>query len=104
MVLKFYTDYIRGDRLLEIGCGPSIRTVIPASRKYKHIYMSDYVKDNTLAVKSWLNRQPDAHDWTEFMKIFSDMEETRCVFFRFLMHLVQIMCHQHCSCKYIVVY
>ncbi|KAL5005770.1 hypothetical protein ScPMuIL_016928 [Solemya velum] len=42
-----------GKRLLDLGSGPSIHSVISASRHYDEIYLSDYVPQNLSILADW---------------------------------------------------
>ncbi|CAB4019994.1 nicotinamide N-methyltransferase-like [Paramuricea clavata] len=56
-------------RYLEFGGGPSIMSVIFASRHVDHIVFSEYTEANRQAVKSWIAGDPDAHDWMPLIEI-----------------------------------
>lgn len=56
------------DLLLEFGCGPTLHHIFPAVPYAGEIHMADYLAENLDAVQRWLSRQPDAHDWTAFVR------------------------------------
>lgn len=49
----FHTGAIKGNRLLDIGSGPSFHTVISASPYVNEIYFSDYVEKSRQILASW---------------------------------------------------
>ena len=76
-ILFLYEEDIKGDRLLDIGCGPCIYASIPASRCFKNIYLSEIVDASRDAIRDWLQRRPQAHDWTPFLKFYSEKEDPK---------------------------
>ena len=67
---KFYRSYAEsaGSNLsvCDIGCGPVIAYVISAARYASEITMSEYTKRNRDEIQLWLDKDPNAHDWTPF--------------------------------------
>ena len=53
-----------GLSILDYGSGPSILTAISAATKASEIVLSDYTENNRAAVRRWLDKAPDAFDWT----------------------------------------
>jgi hypothetical protein len=56
-------------RYLEFGGGPCIANVIFACPKVDHIVFAEYTEANRQAVKSWIDGDPEAHDWTALIEI-----------------------------------
>ncbi|KAM7300113.1 nicotinamide N-methyltransferase [Ixodes scapularis] len=50
--------------LLDIGCGPNVANIFPASRKIRSIVLSDLVPRNREEVEKWIQKAPDAMDWS----------------------------------------
>ncbi|KAG0409931.1 hypothetical protein HPB47_012937, partial [Ixodes persulcatus] len=50
--------------LLDVGCGPTVANVFPATRKIRSIVLSDLVPRNREEVKKWIEKAPDAMDWS----------------------------------------
>ena len=52
--------------LLEFGCGPTIHHLFPFVAQADEIHVADYLPVNLLAIRRWIERAPDAHDWSIF--------------------------------------
>ncbi|XP_060065615.1 nicotinamide N-methyltransferase-like [Ylistrum balloti] len=53
---QFFTqNNIRGKRLLDVGTGPSIHTLLSASNHVDEIILSDYTPQNRQYLENWLN-------------------------------------------------
>ncbi|XP_029851366.2 nicotinamide N-methyltransferase [Ixodes scapularis] len=50
--------------LLDVGCGPTPGNVFPATRKIDSIVLSDLVPGNREEVEKWIEKAPDALDWS----------------------------------------
>ncbi|EEC09409.1 N-methyltransferase, putative [Ixodes scapularis] len=48
--------------LLEVGCGPTVANIFPATRKIRSIVLSDLVPRNIEEVEKWVEKAPDAMD------------------------------------------
>ena len=60
---------------LEFGGGPvlySVATQVPYARE---IHFCDFLPANLAEVRSWLNNEPDAFDWTPYFKLVLEEEE-----------------------------
>jgi hypothetical protein len=57
-----------GDSMLDVGTGPNLIPSIFASRRFNNIYLSDYAEVNLKALRQWIDRSPEAWDWTPFYK------------------------------------
>ncbi|XP_002739259.1 nicotinamide N-methyltransferase-like [Saccoglossus kowalevskii] len=55
-----------GNRLLEIGSGPTVHNLIPASAYFKEITVAEFSKPCRDAVEKWIRAEPDAFDWSHF--------------------------------------
>lgn len=64
-----------GDSMLDVGTGPNLIPSIFASRRFKNIYLSDYAEVNLKALRQWIDRSPEAWDWTPFYKYVAMKEE-----------------------------
>ncbi|OWF34651.1 nicotinamide N-methyltransferase-like [Mizuhopecten yessoensis] len=54
---KIFTEYnIGGKRLLDVGTGPTIHSVISASRHVDEIFLSDYAPQNLEYLRKWLKK------------------------------------------------
>ncbi|KAM7304102.1 nicotinamide N-methyltransferase [Ixodes scapularis] len=61
---KQQEDLIQGQTLLDVGSGPMLLCSLVASRRFKHIVLSDLLERNRLELNKWLNNHEDAIDWT----------------------------------------
>ncbi|XP_061432969.1 nicotinamide N-methyltransferase-like [Lethenteron reissneri] len=73
----FNNGEIRGQRLLDVGSGPTIHQVLSASEWFPEIYLSDYAQSNREELQSWLCRSPDAFDWTKTIEFVCRLEGHR---------------------------
>ena len=67
------TGMYTGQKLLDFGCGPVIDHAISPSRYFEEIYFADF-KTNLDQIKKWVNRSPDAFDWSHFFKLYAELE------------------------------
>lgn len=71
----------KGKRCLEIGSGPTVHSLISASYHFDTLMSSDFLEKNREEIKKWLNKDPQALDWTIFFRfvakldLFSDLDE-----------------------------
>ena len=65
---KFYSNGASGLKIFEIGCGPVIVHQISAAPYASEIVLSDLVDSNLEAVQLWLDKNPNAHDWTQYFR------------------------------------
>lgn len=54
--------------LLDFGGGPTIYPLIAAADNVAEIHFSDYLEENLKEVHLWLQGEPSAFDWREFIK------------------------------------
>ena len=55
-------------KILDVGAGPSISNVISAAPYASEIVLAEYTENNRRALQQWLDRDPEAFDWTTFIK------------------------------------
>ena len=64
-----------GLTVLDYGTGPAIITTISASTKASELVLSDYAEDSREVLRRWLDRHPDAFDWSPFFRlVVKDLE------------------------------
>ncbi|XP_069108180.1 nicotinamide N-methyltransferase-like [Argopecten irradians] len=57
---RFFSQHpIRGKRLLDVGTGPSIHTILSACSHVDEIYLSDYTSQNRQYLEKWRNGKID---------------------------------------------
>lgn len=61
-----YKDVPANSTLLEFGSGPTIYSLISASKKVKNIHVTDYLNENIKEIANWLEGK--GFDWTNFIK------------------------------------
>jgi hypothetical protein len=67
-------DLPRGGLLLDFGGGPTIYTLISAAARVDEIHLADYLEANLEEVNRWVRADPNAFDWTEFIKQALELE------------------------------
>ncbi|XP_064646575.1 nicotinamide N-methyltransferase-like [Lineus longissimus] len=63
-----------GSRLLDVGSGPSIYSVISAGSRCSEIVCSDYATQNLDEILKWVNGDPDAHNWQQCFEYVCSLE------------------------------
>jgi len=66
---KQYALVPSGQRLLEVGGGPTIYAVAMGSVRFDEIYLSDFSKHNLKEIKLWLDNDPRAFDWSKMLEL-----------------------------------
>ena len=73
--ISFYASFPDASlEILEYGGGPSLRDLIAAAPKASKIIFSDYTKQNEEEVQKWINRDPEAFDWTPTIRHVLELE------------------------------
>jgi|GEM_PF-1707804 len=63
--------------MIEVGCGPTIHHVLPATPYISRIDMMDFLPGNVEQVRLWKEGSAQAHDWRHFVKMILEMEGER---------------------------
>ncbi|CAN7991162.1 unnamed protein product, partial [Ixodes pacificus] len=63
-----------GRKLLEVGCGPTVRNVLLATKKIDEVVLGEFVPQNRLAVEKWIRKAPDAIDWSFYSEVLATIE------------------------------
>ena len=66
-----------GGKLVDIGTGATVHTLITASDKFKDITCAEYTEVNRNELKKWLSGAQDAFDWSLFFKFVAILEGRR---------------------------
>ena len=70
----------KGQRLIEVGTGPTLHTVLSACAHYQEIVLSDYTEVNRRELEKWLRSEEGHFDWRAHMQFVCELEGTRyCV-------------------------
>lgn len=73
----FSTGKHRGQRLIDVGSGPSIHCVISACTHYDEILLSDFSDNNRREIDKWLKNQEGCLDWSPILQHVSKTEGKR---------------------------
>ncbi|GFS57967.1 indolethylamine N-methyltransferase [Trichonephila clavipes] len=64
----FSSKNYTGNRMLELGSGPTVHNIATASAYFSHIVLSEFVESNCEQLRKWLRKDPDMLDWTIFLE------------------------------------
>ncbi|XP_029111507.1 nicotinamide N-methyltransferase [Scleropages formosus] len=73
----FKTGKWKGKRLIEIGSGPSIVSLISACEHFEEIVMSDFADRNRQEIESWLREDEGCFDWDPIIQFVCKLEGNR---------------------------
>ncbi|XP_040282721.1 nicotinamide N-methyltransferase-like [Bufo bufo] len=68
---------VRGDTLLDFGTGATIYQLLSACEVFDKIIASDFLEQNHAEFQKWLNKDPDAFNWTHIIKCVCELEGNR---------------------------
>lgn len=60
--------------VLEFGGGPTLHTVAALTPAAREIHICDLVPANLDEIRDWLYNEPNAFDWTPYLKLVLDVE------------------------------
>jgi hypothetical protein len=76
--IAYFVDAMRevppGEPVLFFGVGPTLHHVFLAAGKASEIHLADYLPENLAEIQRWLDREPDAHDWSAFVRYTLECE------------------------------
>ncbi|KAI8480430.1 hypothetical protein Bbelb_418430 [Branchiostoma belcheri] len=70
----FGSGIFQGKRLLDIGTGPSVLSVLSASKYFSDITCSDYLPVCREELQRWVDGDPEAFDWGAYFRYISKLE------------------------------
>lgn len=73
-----YATLADGLIILELGGGPTLYQTISASRRAREIIFTDFLPANRRQVELWLQRAPDAFDWSAYFQRVATLESPAC--------------------------
>ncbi|NXW57088.1 NNMT methyltransferase, partial [Eurystomus gularis] len=73
----FSLDGLRGDTLIDVGCGPTIYQVLSACEHFQEIIALDYTDQNRQELLKWLRNEPGAFDWRPVVQYVCELEGDR---------------------------
>jgi hypothetical protein len=76
--IAFFVDAMRevppGEPILFFGVGPTLHHVFLAAGRASEIHLADYLAENLAEIQRWLDHEPDAHDWSAFVRYTLERE------------------------------
>ncbi|NXU10151.1 NNMT methyltransferase, partial [Pardalotus punctatus] len=73
----FSLDGLRGDILIDVGCGPTIYQLLSACERFQEIIALDYTDQNRRELEKWLKNEAGAFDWEPVVKYVCELEGDR---------------------------
>ncbi|NXC54464.1 NNMT methyltransferase, partial [Aleadryas rufinucha] len=73
----FSLDGLRGDILIDVGCGPTICQLLSACEHFQEIIALDYTDQNRRELEKWLKNEAGAFDWEPVVKYVCELEGDR---------------------------
>ncbi|XP_061073747.1 indolethylamine N-methyltransferase-like [Conger conger] len=70
----FASGNLKGKKLIEIGCGPTVYCLISASKYFEEMVMSDFTDCNRREVEMWLKNEEGCYDWRPVIQFVCDLE------------------------------
>ncbi|NXC77572.1 NNMT methyltransferase, partial [Anhinga anhinga] len=68
---------LKGNTLIDVGCGPTIYQVLSACERFKEIIALDYAEQNLRELERWLKNEEGAFDWKPVVKYVCELEGDR---------------------------
>ncbi|NXG20004.1 NNMT methyltransferase, partial [Grallaria varia] len=73
----FSLDGLKGDTLIDVGCGPTIYQLLSACECFQEIIALDYTDQNRRELEKWLRNEEGAFDWVPVVKYVCELEGDR---------------------------
>ncbi|NXW40264.1 NNMT methyltransferase, partial [Nyctiprogne leucopyga] len=73
----FSLEELRGDTLIDVGCGPTIYQLLSACERFQEIIALDYTDRNRQELEKWLKNEAGAFDWRPVVKYVCELEGDR---------------------------
>ncbi|KFQ18051.1 Nicotinamide N-methyltransferase, partial [Merops nubicus] len=73
----FSLDGLRGDTLIDVGCGPTIYQLLSACEHFQEITALDYTDQNRRELEKWLRNEAGAFDWRPVVQYVCELEGDR---------------------------
>ena len=70
---------MKGKRIIDIGCGPTIHSLIPAAKWFEELFLADFSQINLDAVQKWLAKDPESFNWQTHFEFFAGKDGNRHV-------------------------
>uniref|UniRef100_A0A667YFP9 Zgc:64002 n=1 Tax=Myripristis murdjan TaxID=586833 RepID=A0A667YFP9_9TELE len=73
----FSSGKYKGKRLIEVGTGPTIHTLISACEHFEEIVVSDYTDSNRRELEKWIRAEEGCFNWDPHIQFVCDLEGRR---------------------------
>uniref|UniRef100_A0AAY5EST0 Phenylethanolamine N-methyltransferase n=1 Tax=Electrophorus electricus TaxID=8005 RepID=A0AAY5EST0_ELEEL len=73
----FSTGKYKGQRLIEVGSGPTIHSIISACEYFQEIVLSDFADNNRKEIVKWLKNEEGCFDWNPIIQHVCAIEGKR---------------------------
>ncbi len=74
IIYFFKSKNIKFEKMIEIGCGPTIHHAIPFVPYVKKIILAEYLKGNLEEIRKWLKKKVNAHNWSQYLNGIISLE------------------------------
>uniref|UniRef100_A0A8C3J855 Nicotinamide N-methyltransferase n=1 Tax=Calidris pygmaea TaxID=425635 RepID=A0A8C3J855_9CHAR len=73
----FSLEGLRGETLIDVGCGPTIYQILSACEHFQEIIALDYTDQNRRELEKWLKKEAGAFDWRPVVEYVCELEGER---------------------------
>ncbi|NXN37789.1 NNMT methyltransferase, partial [Rhinoptilus africanus] len=73
----FSLEGLRGNTLIDVGCGPTIYQLLSACENFEEIIALDYTDQNRRELEKWLKKEAGAFDWRPVVEYVCELEGDR---------------------------
>ncbi|PKU35033.1 nicotinamide n-methyltransferase [Limosa lapponica baueri] len=71
------SEGLRGETLIDVGCGPTIYQLLSACEHFQEIIALDYTDQNRRELEKWLKKEQGAFDWRPVVEYVCELEGER---------------------------
>lgn len=77
--LKYLVDILKSEgrifsRAIDVGSGPTLHQIIPLIPYVNELHLSDFLPQNLVEIKKWLENDPDSHNWDMYINHVLELE------------------------------
>ncbi|NXV14945.1 NNMT methyltransferase, partial [Cepphus grylle] len=77
LLKMFSLEGLRGDTLIDVGCGPTIYQLLSACERFQEIIALDYTDQNRRELEKWLKKEAGAFNWRPVVEYVCELEGDR---------------------------